>query len=81
MFHVTLCTKRNGHELKNPNAGNINTVKLGEIGLTAKLKQIVRMEAWMVSRPFDFVRNGIWNMLGRGFHLLMRVVIAELRLL
>jgi hypothetical protein len=49
---------------------------------TEKLKQIVRMEDWMVSGRFDFVRNHIRMMLGRGFRRhRMRIVIAELRLL
>jgi hypothetical protein len=49
---------------------------------TEKLKQIVRLEDWMVSRRFDFVRNYIRMMIGRGFRRQrMRIVIAELRLL
>jgi hypothetical protein len=49
---------------------------------TEKLKQIVRMEDWTVSRRFDFVRNYSRMMLGRGFRRQrMRIAIAELRLL
>jgi hypothetical protein len=47
-----------------------------------KLKQIVRMDDRLVSRRFDFVRNYIRKVLGRGFRRQrMRTVIAELRLL
>jgi hypothetical protein len=47
-----------------------------------KLKQLVRMEEWLVSRRFDFVRTSIRMMLGRGFRRQrMGIVIAELRLL
>jgi hypothetical protein len=47
-----------------------------------RLKQVVRMHDWLVSRHFDFVRNGIRKMLRRGFRRQrMRIVIAELRLL
>jgi hypothetical protein len=47
-----------------------------------KLKQLVRMEEWLVSRRFDFVRKAIRMMLGRGFRRQrMGTVIAELRLL
>jgi hypothetical protein len=49
---------------------------------TEKLKHIVRMHDWLVSQRFDFVRNYIRKMLGRGFRRQrMRSVIAELRLL
>jgi hypothetical protein len=49
---------------------------------TEKLKQTVRMEDWLVSQRFDFVRKAIRMMLGRGFRRQrMRLVIAELRLL
>jgi hypothetical protein len=49
---------------------------------TKKLKQIVRMEDWLVARRFDFVRNYIRTMLGQGFRRQrMGTVIAELRLL
>jgi hypothetical protein len=49
---------------------------------TGKLKHIVRLEDWMVSRRFDIVRNDIRMMLGRGFRRQrMGTVIAELRLL
>mgnify|MGYP002811062088 CR=1 FL=1 len=49
---------------------------------TEKVKQIVRMKDWLVARRFDFVRNYIRTMLGRGFRRqLMRTVIAELRML
>jgi hypothetical protein len=49
---------------------------------TKKLKQIVRMDDWLVSRRFDFVRKDIRMMLGRGFRRQrMGTVIAELRLL
>jgi hypothetical protein len=49
---------------------------------TEKLKQIVRMEDWLVSQRFDFVRKGIRKMLVRGFRRpRMGIVIAELRLL
>jgi dephospho-CoA kinase len=47
-----------------------------------KLKQIVRMNEWLISRRFDFVRKDIRMMLGRGFRRQrMGTVIAELRLL
>jgi hypothetical protein len=47
-----------------------------------KVKQIVRMDDWLVSRRFDFARNYIRKMLGRGFRRQrMGTVIAELRLL
>jgi hypothetical protein len=47
-----------------------------------KVKQIVRMKDWLVARRFDFVRNYIRSMLGRGFRRQrMGTVIAELRLL
>jgi hypothetical protein len=49
---------------------------------TEKPKQIVRMEDWLVSQRFDFVRKGIRKMLVRGFRRpRMGIVIAELRLL
>jgi hypothetical protein len=49
---------------------------------TERLNQIVRMEDWLVSQRFDFVRNYIRNMLVRGFRRQrMGTVIAELRLL
>jgi hypothetical protein len=49
---------------------------------TGKLKEIVRMKDWLVARRFDFVRNYIRTMLGRGFcRQRMRTVIAELRML
>jgi hypothetical protein len=49
---------------------------------TEKLKQIVRMEDWLVSQRFCFVRKGIRKMLVRGFRRpRMGIVIAELRLL
>jgi hypothetical protein len=49
---------------------------------TEKLKQIVRMDDWLVSRRFDFVRKGIRMTLRRGFRRQqMGIVIAELRLL
>jgi hypothetical protein len=49
---------------------------------TDKLKQIVRIDDWLVSRRFDFVRNYIRNMLGRGIRRQrIRTVIAEVRLL
>jgi hypothetical protein len=47
-----------------------------------KLNHIVRMEEWLVSRRFDFVRKDIRKMLHQGFRRQrMRIVIAELRLL
>jgi hypothetical protein len=47
-----------------------------------KLQQIVRMEDWLVSLRFIFVRNYIRKKLGRGFRRQrMRAVIAELRLM
>jgi hypothetical protein len=47
-----------------------------------KLKQIVRMEEWLVSRRFDFVRKSIRLIFGRGLRRQrMGTVIAELRLL
>ena len=47
-----------------------------------KLNQLVRMEEWLVSRRFDFVRKAIRLMLGRGIRRhRMGIVIAELRLL
>jgi dephospho-CoA kinase len=47
-----------------------------------KLKQIVRMKDWLVARRFDFVRDYIRTMLGRGFRRQrMGTVIAELRML
>jgi hypothetical protein len=49
---------------------------------TEKLKQIVRIDDWLISRRLDFVRKDIRRMLGRGFRReRMRIVIAELRLL
>jgi hypothetical protein len=49
---------------------------------TEKLKQIVRIDDWLVSRRFDFVRKGIRMTLRRGFRRQqMGMVIAELRLL
>jgi hypothetical protein len=49
---------------------------------TEKLKQIVRMDEWLVSRRFDFVRNYIRKKLRRGFRRQrMGAVIAEVRLL
>jgi hypothetical protein len=49
---------------------------------TEKVKQIVRMDEWLVSRRFDFVRNYLRNMLRRGFRRQrMGTVIAELRLM
>jgi hypothetical protein len=49
---------------------------------TEILKQLVRMEDRLVYRRFDFIRNDIRMMLGRGFRRQrMRIVIAELRLL
>jgi hypothetical protein len=47
-----------------------------------KLKLLVRMEEWLVSRRFDFVRKDIRMMLCRGFRRQrMGIVTAELRLL
>jgi hypothetical protein len=49
---------------------------------TEKLKQVVRMEDWLVSQRLDFVRKDIRMMLRRGFRRQrMRTVIASLRLL
>ena len=49
---------------------------------TEKLKQIVRMEDWLIARRFDFVRNYLRTILGQGFRRQrMGTVIAELRLL
>jgi hypothetical protein len=49
---------------------------------TEKLKEIVRMEDWLVARRFDFVRDYIRTVLGQGFRRQrMGTVIAELRLL
>jgi hypothetical protein len=46
------------------------------------VKHIVRVEEWLVSRSFDFVRKDIRMMLGRGLRRQrMGIVIAELRLL
>jgi hypothetical protein len=54
----------------------------GDQSETEILKQIVRMEDWLVSRRFDFVRKDIRMMLRRGFRRQqMGTVIAELRLL
>jgi hypothetical protein len=49
---------------------------------TGKLKEIVRIDDWLVSRRLDFVREDIRMMLRRGFRRQrMRIVIAELRLM
>jgi hypothetical protein len=49
---------------------------------TEKVKEIVRVDEWLVFRRFDFVRKYIRNMLRRGFRReRMRTVIAEVRLL
>jgi hypothetical protein len=49
---------------------------------TEKLNQMVRMDDWLVSRRFNFLRNNIRKMLVRGFRRQrMGTVIAELRLL
>jgi hypothetical protein len=49
---------------------------------TGKLKEIVRMNDWLVSRRLDFVRKDVRMMLRRGFRRQrMRIVIAELRLM
>jgi len=49
---------------------------------SGKVKQIVRMDDWLVARRFAFVRAEARLLLGRGFRRdCMRLVIAELRLL
>jgi hypothetical protein len=49
---------------------------------TNKLKEIVRIDDWLVSRRLDFVRKDIRTTLRRGFRRQrMRTVIAELRLM
>jgi hypothetical protein len=60
----------------------VRKLSLDDQSETEKLKQIVRMDDWLVSRRFDFVRIEIRNLLRRGFRRQrMGTVIAELRLL